>query len=360
MQKQDNNISFFGQELNLGIDVHKKQWRVTIMCGSKTLKQMSTNPNAGQLADYLKRNYPGSTYKAVYEAGFSGFTACRALNQADVKCIVVNPSDVPVTAKEKQQKTDSIDSKKLARCLTNNELVGIHIPDIQLEIDRALVRQRERIVKDIARIKNRVKSMLFQFGVDVPDQFTVSQTRSWSKRFTTWLLNIDGVTPSMSQVIGNYVQIGMQLRSQLLVLTKQVRALCLEERYANNMRLVTSIPGFGMMTSILFLTQIGDVHRFKNDDQMNSYIGLIPKMHGSGDRMKTGKITNRGRKGMKIDLIEISWKGIEKDPALKMKFDELIKTMTKNKAIIRIARKMLSRFRHVLIHQTEYVNAVIE
>ena len=42
-----------------------------------------------------------------------------------------------------------------------------------------------------------------------------------------------------------------------------------------------------------------------------------------------------------------------------MAFNEITKTMKKNKAIIKIARKMLNRIRFVMKSQTEYVMAVV-
>lgn len=102
------------------------------------------------------------------------------------------------------------------------------------------------------------------------------------------------------------------------------------------------------------LTQLGDIQRFKSLDELCCYIGLVPNMYGSGDRMVTGSIVKRGRKEIKIMLIEASWEAIRKDPALMHKFNELSKRMNKNKAIIRIARKLLSRIRHLLIKKSMY------
>ncbi|MBN1598106.1 MAG: hypothetical protein JW894_07415 [Bacteroidales bacterium] len=75
----------------------------------------------------------------------------------------------------------------MARSLRSNELEAIHIPERKLEADRALLRQRFRIVKDIARTKNRVKSLLLQFGIPIPAKFTSSQTRHWSKNYINGL-----------------------------------------------------------------------------------------------------------------------------------------------------------------------------
>jgi Holliday junction resolvasome RuvABC ATP-dependent DNA helicase subunit len=82
-------------------------------------------------------------------------------------------------------------------------------------------------------------------------------------------------------------------------------------------------------------------------------------MYGSGDKMVVGKLINRGRKELKIMLIEASWVAIRQDPALMAKFNELIKIMPNNKGIMRIARKLLNRIRHVIIHQQEYVTRVV-
>lgn len=354
MQAKVNKNSFNDQSFYIGIDYHKKSWKVTILGEHYEHKTMSQDPNPDILASYLKKNFPGGNFHAVYEAGFSGFESCRRLNQLGVNCMVIHAADVPTTRKEKLQKTDKADSRKLARCLRSNEFEAIHIPDRQLEADRALVRQRFRLVKDISRTKNRVKSLLFQFGIDIPERFTSAQTRHWSKVYINWLKELSIQEESLKLTLNNHIHIGEILRKELLLVNRQVRSLSQSVRYRNNYKLLISIPGVGLMTAITFLVQIGDVKRFNRLDELCNYIGLVPKMYGSGEKMITGKIIKRGRKELKIMLIEASWDAIRKDPALMLKFNELTKRMNKNKAVIRIARKLLSRIRFVLTHQKEY------
>ena len=105
----------------------------------------------------MHRNFPGGNYKAVYEAVFSGLGACRTLTQLGVDCMVVHPGDVPTSHKEKLQKSDKADSRKLARCLRDKDFEGIDIPSHKTETDRALIRQRFRIVKDLSRMAGGVK-----------------------------------------------------------------------------------------------------------------------------------------------------------------------------------------------------------
>ena len=70
----------------------------------------------------MRRNFPGGIYHCVYEAGFSGFWIHEELNKNGMDCIVINPADIPTTHKEKDRKTDKIDSRKLSRCLSHGEL----------------------------------------------------------------------------------------------------------------------------------------------------------------------------------------------------------------------------------------------
>lgn len=360
MQTKVNKNFFDGQSFYVGLDVHKKSWKVTILGEHYEHKTMSQNPDPDLLASYLKRNFPGGHYNAVYEAGFSGFESCRKLRHLGVDCKVIHAADVPTSNKEKLQKTDKADSRKLARMLRGNEFDAIHIPEQKLEADRALVRQRFRMSKDVSRTKNRVKSLLFQFGIDIPEKFTAAQTRHWSKVYINWLKELVVEQESLKQTLDNYIRIGEIQRKELLLINKQVRNLSRSESYRNNYNLLIGLPGIGLMTAITFLVQIGDIRRFKRHDDLCNYVGLVPRMYGSGDKMQTGKMIKRGRKELKIMLIEASWEAIRKDPALMAKFNELIKRMHKNKAIIRIARKMLNRIRYVLQNQEEYVLGVIE
>lgn len=359
MTKSTQNL-FAGQPFYVGIDYHKKSWKVTILGEHYEHKTFSMNPDAKILADYLKKHFPGGSYHAVYEAGFSGFNSCRELNELGVNCLVIHPADVPTSQKERLQKTDKADSRKLARSLRSKEFKGVHIPDRTLEADRALVRQRVRIVRDIARIKIRVKSLLLQMGIEIPAVFPSSQARQWSKSYIDWLKDLTVEEESLRLVINNYVEVGLQLRKQLLQVNRQIRELSSKERYKHNYILLLSMVGIGPITAMTFLTEIGDINRFKRLDELCNFVGLVPRMDCSGDRTNTGKMVKRGRKAMKIMLIEASWVAIRKDPALMAKFNELCKTMPKNKAIIRIARKVLSRIRYILKNQEEYVLGVIK
>ena len=354
METKVNQKLFEGQSIYVGIDCHKKNWTVTFLGEEYEHKTISQDPDPAILASYLKKNFPGANYLAVYEAGFNGFESCRKLRQSGVNCYVIHAADVPTSHKEKIQKIDPVDSRKLARSLRSKEFKPIHVPEQWIEADRLLIRQRFRIVKDLTRTKNRITAILFQFNIKIPHNFTSNNTRHWSKAYLKWLKELPLNHESLKFAIDNYVHIGETQRSELLHINKQVRALSQKTAYVNNYNWLISMPGVGVVTAMMFLVQIGDIRRFACLDDLCNYIGLVPSMHGSGDKNKTGKMVNRGRKELKILLIEAAWEAVRLDPAMMATFNRLSLRMHKNKAIIRIARKMVSRMRTILLNQTAY------
>jgi len=177
MQNKVKTISFQGQNIYIGIDAHLKSWKITIMLDHSIYKTFSQDPGAGILYDYLRRNFPGGNYYSAYEAGFCGFSIHRELEKYGIKNIVVNAADIPTTDKERKQKEDKRDSRKIANSLRNHELEAIYVPNRDMEELRSLVRYRKTLVKDIGRNKSRAKSFLHYYGIHIPTELdSASQT----------------------------------------------------------------------------------------------------------------------------------------------------------------------------------------
>jgi len=128
METKRSDVRFDGQEFILGLDVHHRSWRVTIRTMGTEVRTMAMPPDPRELYSHMSRNYPGGSYRSVYEAGFSGFWAHRQLVDLGIANIVTHAADVPTSDKERRQKDDTRDSRKLARGLENGELNAIHVP----------------------------------------------------------------------------------------------------------------------------------------------------------------------------------------------------------------------------------------
>lgn len=358
MQTQINKNAFKGKKIYVGIDVHKRSWKVTIMLDEITHKTFSQDPEAKILGDYLRYNLPGGTYLSAYEAGFCGFSVHRALIAEGIHNIVVNPADIPVTDKEKRQKEDKRDSRKIARGLRSNEIKPIHVPTIETEELRLYLKDRMNLVKDLTRMKNRIKSYLNLFGIDVPQAFNES-SKHFSKRYVNWLKTLKLKTPHGDMAFANFIRRAEYLRGELLAINREIREMAHDEKYSGQVALLTKVPGIATLTAMYFVAIIEDIKRFKRADEFYSYVGLVPSTDSSGDKEKPGKITPRRNMALRGMIIESAWIAARIDPALLMAFTQLCKRMGPSKAIIRIAKKLLNRIRYVLKEQKEYVYNVV-
>lgn len=347
---------FTGQNIYVGMDVHYKSWSVSIYSEEFELKTFSQPPDVKKLSDYLRAHYPGADYHLAYEAGFCVFWIQRAFAQEGINCSVIHPADVPGSDKELKRKTDSIDSRKIARGIKNKELNAVYVPDEQLEADRLLLRTRNMLVHDITGVKNRIKAFLKIKGIVVPDRF---KTGTWTNRFIGWLNTIAFEQESATMALRTYMREIEFLLAKEKELQQSIRSLASAERYFSKMQLLTSVPSLGLISSMTLLTEIGDIKRFAKLEHLCSYCGLTPDCHSSGQAQRIGGMSRRGNHYIKSILIECAWMALRKDPALLLFYKQLLPRMNPNKAVVKVARKLLNRIRYVLINEREYVTGMV-
>jgi transposase len=123
--------------------------------------------------------------------------------------------------------------------------------------------------------------------------------------------------------------------------------------------LVRSVPGIGLITAMIILTELETINRFSNLDKMCGYIGLVPSTKSSGEKERAGDITPRGHSVLRSAIIESSWTATRNDPSLMRSYLSYIKRMDQNKAIIKIAKKLLSRIRFVLTNNKPYICSTV-
>ena len=355
--KQNKTLDFKGQNFSLGIDVSHTKWDVSIGQGYIKLKEISIDPSPKILADYMKTRYPGGTYYSVYEAGFSGFWAHRQLCELGFHNIVTHAADVPTSDKERRHKNDRIDGNKLRRELANHSLKGIYVPSPYHEALRSLVHLRERAVSQQTRLRNRIKMFLYQYGKEIPPN---SECKHWSRNFIAHLQQISFEEPLIKITFDQIMHELDQARDNVLSITRQLRRCARESQDRQIIVHLLTVPGIGFVTAITFYAVICDMRRFSSFDRLASLVGLVPSEHSTGGETNTTGITPRRDRKLRYLLVEAAWTAIRVDPALLMTFNELRKRMDSKKAIIHIAKKLVSRMRYVWLNNKPYVCAVLE
>ena len=151
------------------------------------------------------------------------------------------------------------------------------------------------------------------------------------------------------------------LRKELLSISNDIRKLMRSAAYKKLYYLLRTITGIGPLTAALLITELGDMKRFSSFYQLNSFIGLLPSEHSSGERESKGRLTIRRHRQLRSDLIECAWTAKRTDPALSLFYSDQIKKGKEPKLIIvKIARKLLSRIRYVWLTEKPYERGVVK
>ena len=89
-------------KLYIGIDIHKRSWKVHCATDLFSGKSFSMSPNPEQLLAYVVKHFSDHQVSVVYKAGCCGYSAHRCFESYDWRSLVVNPADIHRKGKERQ------------------------------------------------------------------------------------------------------------------------------------------------------------------------------------------------------------------------------------------------------------------
>lgn len=144
----------------IGIDVDDKAYNICVYNPlTDEFKQFKCGPSPELLIRSLKRHKLNPAQVAVcYEVSYIGFSIQRALSKRGYDCKITAPSLIPQQPGARQ-KTDCIDSIKLAKFYAKGLLTFIYIPDEEDEAVRDMLRSRRFLTTQQTKVKNHILAM---------------------------------------------------------------------------------------------------------------------------------------------------------------------------------------------------------
>jgi len=123
-----------------------------------------------------------------------------------------------------------------------------------------------------------------------------------------------------------------------------------------NCQIVSSIPGFGVITTTLLTSMIDKGQAFSKAAEIGVWVGLTPSQYASGDKSTLGRITKRGDKYLRTLLVQgantaINWSKKRED-TYSLWIKQLVARIGRSKAVVAIAHKML-RLAWILLQRQE-------
>jgi transposase len=140
------------------------------------------------------------------------------------------------------------------------------------------------------------------------------------------------------------------LEGEIAVMDREVLQLSRGERYAEAGVALQEIKGVGLLTAMVFLTEMGDLSRFANRKKVGAFLGLVPSSNDSGEADdRKGHITREGSPRVRRVLCQATWARVAHDGNEAEVYNRIAARNPKHKKIAVVAsmRRLAVRMWHV-------------
>ena len=349
-----------GKYIMLGMDVHDARLVIKMAAGTDKAETLRVENTASgrrklwrQLRERAKR-LRGARVVMAYEASCQGFGLYDEATDEGFECHVLAPTRIERSPSHRRRKNDDRDAQRLlevvrGHVLAGNPLPSVWVPDAQTREDREIVRSRLDVAEKATAVKAQIQTLLKRHGIRRPK----NTGRGWTKGFEAWLRGLAG--PRGSLPYGARVALATLLRQKAALeeevarLDEEVAALAEQARYAEPARALAGVKGVGLLTAMVFLTELGDLSRFANRKQVGAYLGLVPSSNESGEAgERKGHITHQGSWRVRRVLCQCTWSRVRTDATEKAAYARIVAKNPKHKKIAVVA--MMRRLAVVLWH----------
>jgi transposase len=334
-------------DLYVGIDVHKANYHVAFYLNGAHAIDFITPADNAKLCTTLEKLKP-AIKNIVYEAGPTGYSLARQLQQQSFPVHVIAPSKTPQYS-ARDSKTDRLDGRQLAEYAAKGLLRSIAIPTPRQEAIRQLPRLRNQFVVKLKQTKLQIKSFLLQYGIPQPEGLQHWSRIAVEKLKTLQLLS--QLRYSLDTLIQEYDFLNEKIKD----IDRKLNEAFAEKSHAKKIAILQTHPGVGSVTSMMFTAELFDPKRFNNTTELAKYVGLAPTIIQSGRTLRDGPITKTGRPQLRSTLIQAAWVWVARDHQAREVYLRILRnTGQKNKAITAMARRLAIHLWKMLCNNEPY------
>lgn len=295
----------------------------------------------------------GAKIRMAYEASSCGFILSDEAKAAGIECDVLAPTKMEKSVEQRKHKNDDRDAddvleKLRAHVLAGNRLPTVWVPDLQTRDDRELMRTRLELTEKQTRVKAQIQMLLKRHGVEKP---TVVRA-SWTTGYRRWLKGLsesDDLGRGSREALSSLLRQLAFIEDEMDEIEKPIQQLAKEPRHKAIIDELTQECGVGVMTAMVYRTEMGYASRFRRSRQVGKFVGLTPTSHESGEQNdRKGHISRQGPPRLRKILCQASWVHVRYDVQSRRIYQQLAQRHPQKKkiALVAVMRRLAVRLWH--------------
>jgi transposase len=263
------------KKCNVALDGHKEYtWAAGETSDRKIVAEGRIDHRRGAIRDYLRQNFATGSRVAVETTGCY-YWIVDEIEEAGMVPLLVNARKAKAGLAEANH-SDRLDVRGLLMLMATDRLPTVWIPPRDVRDLRELTRGRMVFRDSCTRFKNRIHGTLTKYGLilDAPDIFAPG-VRDDLRELMDQLPECHRFT-AMEQL--DYVDHFDEVVDEFDIKIKR-RFTPVPE-----VELIDSLPGVGLVLSVVIWLEVGSVDRFRNANALATYAGTTPRLNQSGKK----------------------------------------------------------------------------
>ncbi len=191
-------------------------------------------------------------------------------------------------------KNDRNDAEAIATAARQGNMRFVAIKTVDQQARLAWHRVREGYKTESLTISNRIRGLLAEFGVIVPQ-------RDAALRVVLADLDKHLLPSSMKESIAEHASHWQQVRERIAVCDRRIDA---QAKADSRCVRIQSLIGVGAITADAVVATVGSARDFKRGRQFSAWMGLPPTQHSSGGHSRLGAASCRGDAYLRTLLIQ--------------------------------------------------------
>lgn len=329
-----------------GVDLGKRKSHITVITSDRKVVESVKIENDHRTFIRIFEKYKGDI-DVVCEASSNAFWLADVLEPI-VRSIQVGHTSKIRWIAEARIKTDKLDAGILAELRRADLFPAICVPPKRVRELRELIRGLIRMRRQSTRCRNQVHGLLGRHGI--------CYKRGEMSGSKLGDLLQEAKLPRPSQIAAESIlRVEKTIQEEVKHLQTAIQEeLKGESELLKQIALLETIPGVGLFSALLWVTEIWDITRFRDGAHLASYIGFVPSTYQTGQTMRHGRMTRQGNVLLRWVLIQGTWAAVQNNGFFGRRYEHYKAKKGNARGIVPVARALLDTIHRVWTEKKSY------
>ncbi len=331
-----------------GLDVSLKETFISIVDEKgKIVKEEVVASKSDAIAKYLLDQSKG--YESIgIESGQLSISMCKELRNFGLPVTCVDARHMAAALSARINKNDKNDARGIAQMMRAGLFKEVLVKSDEACQIKVVLGSRRQLICSRKKIEGTIRGLLKIHGIKVDQR----------SRSASFALKVQEIINELDEISKNSIEaLVHSLETIEESIGKLDKILSEQGKKDEDCKLLTTVPGVGIIVAMTYKAAIDDPYRFETSYTVGAYMGLSPRQYASGEIDRHGSISKMGPvecRNMLYEAAQVLLVKCKRTFKLRSWGLRIAKKKGMKKAIVAVARKLSVIMHKMLVNKTEF------